>query len=179
MKQIERFLNHLYYAVYLMTAWLSFEPTKEQKEYERSLEQTWLLHGLSFLYIFDVILLTKLLMEYVLGYDVTSILGNSFLYYLFFFSIFVLIDFFIFHHFVYKGKKYLDYCREFEKESRTTKILWQFLVLLLYIIAIILLALIFFWGHRGWIRDGTVSWLTSSFFYFSDSDRCIFLNRYK
>lgn len=149
MKQIERFLNHLYYAVYLMTAWLSFEPTKEQKEYERSLEQTWLLHGLSFLYIFDVILLTKLLMEYVLGYNVTSILGNSFLYYLFFFSIFVLIDFFVFHHFVYKGKKYLDYCREFEKESRTTKILWQFLVLLLYIIAIILLALIFFLGHRG------------------------------
>lgn len=88
-------------------------------------------------------------MEYVLGYNVTSILGNSFLYYLFFFSIFVLIDFFVFHHFVYKGKKYLDYCREFEKESRTTKILWQFLVLLLYIIAIILLALIFFLGHRG------------------------------
>lgn len=104
MKQIERFLNHLYYAVYRMTAWLSFEPTKEQKEYERSLEQTWLLHGLSFLYIFDVILLTKLLMEYVLGYNVTSILGNSFLYYPFFFQYSFLLTFLFFIISFIKGK---------------------------------------------------------------------------
>jgi hypothetical protein len=147
MKHIERFLNHLYFTVYCMTAWLSFEPTREQKEYERSLEQTWLLHGLSFLYIFDFILLIKVLVEFLFGYNVMSFLGGGFIYYIFYFLLFVLIDFLIFHYFVYRGKKYLKYCREFEKESRSTKILWTLLVVLLYIIAIILMILIFYVGH--------------------------------
>jgi len=148
MKQIERFLNHLYYAVYCMTAWIAFVPTRNQEEYERSIELTGVLHGLSFFYIIDCILLLKLLGDYISGDIINSLFGNNFyVFFLCFFAVTILVDFSIFHFFVYRGKKYLEYCREFEKESRSTKILWTLLVVLLYILAIILMILIFYFGH--------------------------------
>lgn len=148
MKQIERFLNRIYYTAYYMTAWIAFVPTRKQEEYERSVELTGVLHGLSYFYIIDCLLLLKLLGDYISGDIINSLFGNNFyVFFLCFFALTILVDFLIFHFFVYRGKKYLEYCREFEKESSGTKILWTLLVVLLYIIAIILMILIFYVGH--------------------------------
>lgn len=144
MKEIERFLNHLYYAAHCITAWISFVPTRKQVEYERSIELVWVLHGLSYFYIVDVLLLLKLLGDYISG-DIVTLLGlhNFPVFFLLLFVVIILIDFLIFHHFVYHNKKYIEYCREFEKESRLTKMMWSLVIILLYVIAALLLIFIF------------------------------------
>ncbi len=148
MKEIERFLNHLYYAAYCMTAWIAFVPTRKRVEYERSIELVWVLHGLSYFYIVDVVLLLKLLGDYVSG-DIVTLLGvhNFTFFFLLLFVVIILIDFLIFHYFVYRGKKYIKYCREFEKESRLTKMMWSLFIILLYVIAALLLIFIFNFGQ--------------------------------
>ena len=147
MKEIERFLNHLYYAVYCMTAWIAFEPTRKQEEYESSLELTWVLHGLSYFYIFDTLLFILTICELVSGYSLKEIFKNELFLTIFMMVLIIPMDEIIFHYFVYRGKKYLEYCREYEKESRLTKIMWCFFVVFLYILAIILFVLIFKWGQ--------------------------------
>lgn len=146
MKKIERFLNHLYYTAYRMTSWLAFEPTRKQEEYERSIELAWVLHGLSYLYIIDTLLLIKAIVEYVSGYDIPSLIGKS-IFMFFFIAIIILIDLLVFHYFVYRKKKYIKYCEEFDKESKSTKLMWSILIVLLYIFAIIILVLIFHLGQ--------------------------------
>ena len=53
------------------------------------------------------------------------------------------IDEVIFHYFVYRNNKYVDYCREFEKESKLTKMMWSLFVIALFVSAIIIFILIF------------------------------------
>ena len=53
------------------------------------------------------------------------------------------IDEVIFFFFLYRNNKYVDYCREFEKESKLTKMMWSLFVIALFVSAIIIFILIF------------------------------------
>ena len=53
------------------------------------------------------------------------------------------IDEVVLYLFVYRKKKYVNYCKEFEKESRTTKLMWSAFLIALFVFAVILFLLIF------------------------------------
>ncbi len=145
MKEIERFLNHLYYAAYCMTAWISFVPNRGK--YEENIEQGWIIHGLFFFYIIDILIFLLALGEFLSGYNIASI-SNNYLWFSIVLMVFaIILDWVVFHYFVYRKKKYIKYCEEFEKESRLTKIMWGFTIILLYVVAAILFYLIIRFGH--------------------------------
>jgi hypothetical protein len=145
MKEIERFLNHLYYAAYCMTAWISFVPNRGK--YEENIEQGWIIHGLFFFYIIDILIFLLALGELLSGYNIASI-SNNYLWFSIVLMVFaIILDWVVFHYFVYRKKKYIKYCEEFEKESRLTKIMWGFTIILLYVVAAILFYLIIRFGH--------------------------------
>ena len=145
MKEIERFLNHLYYAAYCMTAWISFVPNRGK--YEENIEQGWIIHGLFFFYIIDILIFLLALGEFLSGYNIASI-SNNYLWFSIVLMVFaIILDWVVFHYFVYRKKKYIKYCEEFEKESRLTKIMWGFTIILLYVVAAILFYLIIWFGH--------------------------------
>lgn len=145
MKKIERFLNHLYYAAYYMTAWISFVPNRGK--YEENIEQGWIIHGLFFFYIIDILIFLLALGEFLSGYNIASI-SNNYLWFSIVLMVFaIILDCIVFHYFVYRKKKYIKYCEEFEKESRLTKIMWSLFIILLYVIAALLLIFIFNFGQ--------------------------------
>lgn len=145
MKEIERFLNHLYYAAYCMTAWISFVPNRGK--YEENIEQGWIIHGLFFFYIIDILIFLLALGEFLSGYNIASI-SNNYLWFSIVLMVFaIILDWVVFHYFVYRKKKYIKYCEEFEKESRLTKTMWGFTIILLYVVAAILFYLIIRFGH--------------------------------
>ena len=145
MKEIERFLNHLYYAAYCMTAWISFVPNRGK--YEENIEQGWIIHGLFFFYIIDILIFLLALGEILSGYNIACI-SNNYLWFSIVLMVFaIILDWVVFHYFVYRKKKYIKYCEEFEKESRLTKIMWGFTIILLYVVAAILFYLIIRFGH--------------------------------
>jgi len=145
MKKIERFLNHLYYAAYCMTAWISFVPNRGK--YEENIEQGWIIHGLFFFYIIDILIFLLALGEFLSGYNIASI-SNNYLWFSIVLMVFaIILDWVVFYYFVYRKKKYIKYCEEFEKESRLTKIMWGFTIILLYVVAAILFYLIIRFGH--------------------------------
>lgn len=145
MKEIERFLNHLYYAAYYMTAWIAFVPNRGK--YEENIEQGWIIHGLFFFYIIDILIFLLALGEFLSGYNIASI-SNNYLWFSIVLMVFaIILDWVVFHYFVYRKKKYIKYCEEFEKESRLTKIMWGFTIILLYVVAAILFYLIIRFGH--------------------------------
>lgn len=145
MKKIERFLNHLYYAAYYMTAWISFVPNRGK--YEENIEQGWIIHGLFFFYIIDILIFLLALGEFLSGYNIASI-SNNYLWFSIVLMVFaIILDWVVFYYFVYRKKKYIKYCEEFEKESRLTKIMWGFTIILLYVVAALLFYLIIRFGH--------------------------------
>ena len=104
MKEIERFLNHLYYAAYCMTAWISFVPNRGK--YEENIEQGWIIHGLFFFYIIDILIFLLALGEFLSGYNIASI-SNNYLWFSIVLMVFaIILDWVVFHYFVYRKKKY-------------------------------------------------------------------------
>ena len=81
------------------------------------------------------------------GYNIASI-SNNYLWFSIVLMVFaIILDWVVFHYFVYRKKKYIKYCEEFEKESRLTKIMWGFTIILFYVVAAILFYLIIRFGH--------------------------------
>ena len=142
MKQIERFLNHLYYAVFLMTDGTFSTPSPlNTNKYAGGYLSNQIFHGLSYFYIFDTLLFLLTLCEFISGYSIMGLFENEIVFAFVMLALMFPIDEIISHHFVYRKNKYVDYCREYEKESRLTKLMWCFLVVLLFIMAVVL-----FWG---------------------------------
>ncbi len=142
MKQIERFLNHLYFAVYLMTAWFSHVSTRKLEEYESSLELTCIYGGLNNIYAFLFFIATITVLEYFCGISLLGIIFSNMIVFIFIALIIMGINDLCLRYFVYRDKKYVNYCREFEKESRLTKMMWCLLVIALFVLAVIIFILL-------------------------------------
>lgn len=143
MKQIERFLNHLYFAVYYMTAWFSPVSTRKQEEYESSLELTCIFGGLNNIYAFLLFLAIITVLEYFCSIPLLGIIFSNMIVFIIIALIIMGINDLCLRYFVYKDKKYITYCREFEKESRMTKMMWCLLIMALFVLAVIIFILLF------------------------------------
>lgn len=138
MKKIERFLNHIYYAVFRMTDGFFSTPSPLlSNEYQSRDLSDWLFHGLSYFLIFDSILFLLTIFEYIVGYNIMRLFHNPLIFTIVMVAIIIPIDEIIFHHYVYRNNKYVDYCREFEKESKLRKTMWCMVVVFLFVIAVL------------------------------------------
>ena len=144
MKQIEKFLNHLYYTVFLMTDGTFSSPSPlNTNKFAGGTLSNGLFHGLSYFYIFDTLLFLLTICEYISGYSIMGVIKNEMIFAIVILALIFPIDEVIFHYFVYRNNKYVDYCREFEKESKLTKMMWSLFVIALFVSAIIIFILIF------------------------------------
>ena len=144
MKQIERFLNHLYYAVFLMTDGTFSTPSPlNTNKYAGGTLSNSTFHGLSYFYIFDTLLFILTICEFICGFSIIGVFKNEIIFAIVMLALIFPIDEIISHYFVYRKNKYVEYCREFEKESRTTKIMWCMFVVLLFILAVLIFLGIF------------------------------------
>ena len=144
MKQIERFLNHLYYTVFLMTDGTFSTPSPlNSNKFAGGTLSNRIFHGLSYFYIFDALLFLLTICEYICGYSIMGLLKNEMIFAIVMLALIFPIDEVIFHYFVYRDNKYVEYCQEFEKESRMTKIMWCLFVIALFVLAVIFFILLF------------------------------------
>lgn len=147
MKKIEYFLNRLYYTIYCMTDWLSFKPIKKQDKYEKSLELSWIFGGINNIYAFLVISALISAIEYFCNFTILRYLVNNSICFILVLLLIICIDDLCIWYYVYKDKKYITYCMEFEKETKITKMMWTLYTILFFIFAIVLFFIILQFRH--------------------------------
>ena len=124
----------------------STPPPLRPNEFEGGVLSNKVFHGLIYFYVFDFLVLIKFLIEYFSGHNISSYISEP-LFIILFIAILIIVELLITDYFVYRKKKYLKYCEEFDKEPKSTKLMWSILIVLLYIFAIIVMVLIFHFGQ--------------------------------